>query len=270
MTIKPDRVRFFKKSLPVYRREASQDQMELVVVEEISGGIGMLWTIQEELLDTFCQVQWIRMDKRRSKIRPVGGASALGLNIAIRNASNDALLATHPECLQLGTVRVALNDFRPDSVTYFETYKSDKTTESRFPDTASAGYFDMLVADGVDNIPFVAPWRPNCWYGMAYLFSKTLISSIGAVEESTMLGFGCEDDILGWMLVNNGIPVLINTKGKCVHLWHPTQEETIPIEHYHRNYNLCEKIRKEKIKTANVGHYWGSEDSVISIDRWAA
>ena len=268
MAMKPDRVCFLDYSLPLYSRQIRQsDDVELVVVEEVSDAPPQLESsCKFRLLKVFSKVRWVQVDKRRMTSRD---PATVAVNISVRQASSDAVLITHPECLQLGTLSVALKDFRPDCATYFETYKSDATVYHNLPNPLFAPYFDLLTADGVDNIPFVAPWRPNCWFLMSALLSRQVFMETGGLAE-VLPGWGCVDDVFGWMLINRGIPILINTRGKVIHLWHPMQEDSIPALEYAKNHQYCEYVRKRKITRANIEREWGNESAIVKMEDWTA
>lgn len=275
MTLPPSRIDYLKNwTLYSYQREKiPKEKLELVVVEDIAEGEPRLQEIKSELLEVFGTVKQVVMDKRKSIIPAETNCPALGLNIAFKAASHEAVYKTDPECVQLGTLKFSFRNFDPNKVIYMQARRTGQEIFRHIDKDKilNLNFNDLANIIGAQQ-PCVRPNSGRCYWWFGCLIPRSRFIQAGGIDERTMAGFAGDDDLWAHVIENAGASIEVTDKAEVLHLWHPSPNINGVSLHgtsYHQhNINLLLKCREEKWKEVNQNMDWGSNSCIVSNEVW--
>lgn len=267
--MKPSRIGHLQAALPTYRHD--RESQELVIVEDVRTEKPRAKEIKPLADRYFAKTQWIAVDANLGCIPVYASPWALLTNIAVKHASFEAIYGTSPECFQIGTIEKVSEVFSSEAVAVFEAYETDREfiRSLRGLDIGKLHQQQALRLAGVKRPAFLrAGLDKFWWYGV--VFPRTKFIQFGGVDENQMAGYGWEDDILGAIFANNGLDTIFYSNACVIHGFH-WRSGTVWADNEARlaNLNRCWKFIHEKTKTANVGHNWGDDFTIVEKETWS-
>jgi len=256
-------------------QEFSPDEAELVVVVDGKFDRGKEWlALMQAYAPFFYRTVLLRMDKTLSRIPVTWNSPALGINIAIREARNELIVKTDPECLPLcNLVRWAQAVYRENRLAFcsvrmltaLETALFDMEHLQRAHPAAIAEQLvdlpDLWYVDENHHAPY--------WFGA--IFSRRRFINIGGVDEEFLRGFAAEDDDWAERMNRSGANYFFSDRLKILHQYHGDANKAFHLSDPHKaNIARLLASRQQKRITANADYDWGSASVIVDRKEWGA
>lgn len=239
---------FLEDTLNKYAKECDLSDVELVLVEDQQSGAPLTKT--EEVVPFkkygFASIKKIVMDGSKSIIPATCFNSALGVNVAVKNASGQIIIKTDPECIP-------------------ECDVCDYARRKGLSQTIWILGVDMEDSNG-NAEPFI-PERLIGPYWYCAIFRRDAFMAAGGVDENFMRGFAGEDDEWGERLIRRGHMMGIVQNRRVLHRWHGSRSDELRQSPHHlHNIELIKKSRDNNTMIANEGHDWGSDSCILNVE----
>ena len=248
-------------------------QAELVYVDDVTPDKEALRTVLKRYAKYFYKTTLVHMDKTKSKI-PIRFndvsqycSPSLGMNIAVKQAENEIILKTDPECLPLtDTVKVALDRYSCTSLLFFKVRHLVEKENSNFTvakqSTTHPRHLFESLFQGEDLWHISERKRLPYWFGC--VFSRTEFMDAGGMDEEFLRGFAGEDDEWAERMVRRGSKWRWSDDLVILHQFHGHQNQSLIHTPAHvANIERLAESRARATMVANKDHEWGSDSVVV-------
>jgi glycosyltransferase involved in cell wall biosynthesis len=272
-----NREHLFRKSLDTWARQSiPKKEWEIIVVDDAERE-GLHNLCKEYAKSSGINFQFIRIDKKKSKIPVKSFIPALTNNVGFKQAKGEVVVITGPETLQNNSnIAVSMTMIKRKECAYGLVYRASVSAttyiDKQWGNIKNKEVKEMLKIPGARECCMSCPPHPPAyWYYMAV--NKKYVNYIGGVDERFLGGLCGEDDDFANRMRFSGVTPVFDSRIIGLHQDHSREDKNDNI-HINRtdglgyglwehNYKLMKENIKKKDPIVNKNHDWGSLDLIV-------
>jgi glycosyltransferase involved in cell wall biosynthesis len=263
---------FFDRTLSTYSKQTfPKEEFEIIVVDDNSTE-DILKVCKHYNEKHGLQFQYIKINKEKGAIFPLGFTPALSNNIGFKLARGSVVVITGPESLQAeNNIQSSWNSANEGKCIYGDIFRSSRSFVNRLKkmDWRNMTFSDIESINGAkaDSSVTKGWW----WYYVAV--RKEHLLEINGVNEEFMRGMTGEDDDFAIRMSYSGVPLCRNHEIIGIHQDHSVEDKNdlhcirYNKKKWHslRNYSstLLRSWARNKDPITNKNIEWGKLDAII-------